>query len=532
MRKIIYIKIFFILSLIFPNVIFADEYDDNNYRPENSSINIEQSNLPIVFIDTRHGSDYPSIIHKDYDIVARMKIIMNKDGINFGDTIIYPNQTVNYEGWISIQYRGNTSFSASEKKPFNIKTLVTDNVNAKKQKVEIMGMPKDNKWTLLAPYNDRSLIRDVLMFQLARPYFDYVPRVRHCELILDGYYYGIYVMAEKPSKGKYRLNLDDPGDNGDELTGGYQLEVDRDDEQYYYRSKHIMKDKNGKPYIYNNSTVFQYKHPDYEEMTTEQVNYIQNQIDLMEQTLDSDDFTDSEKGYRKYLDHISFIDQQLSQEVSGNIDGYRLSTNIYKKRDSQDPRFKTTLWDFNLAFGNAMQMGGTKTDYWVYQNTYVSDYDYKVPFWWSRMMEDPAYVNDLKARWKQYREGSYSDKAIEHTIDSLVNHLKINGALERNNKVYNMFGDKWVWPVPNFETNNTYEKEINYLKTWLKERINWLDEQLEFQPEYTGIKTEIEKDDKQVIGYYNLQGKLLTKPQKGITIIRYKNRISSKIITK
>jgi hypothetical protein len=257
MRKNIYIKIFFILSLIFPNVIFADEYDDNNYRPENSSINIEQSNLPIVFIDTRHGSDYPNIIHKDYDIVARMKIIMNKDGINFGDTIIYPNQTVNYEGWISIQYRGNTSFSASEKKPFNIKTLVTDNVNAKKQKVEIMGMPKDNKWTLLAPYNDRSLIRDVLMFQLARPYFDYVPRVRHCELILDGYYYGIYVMAEKPSKGKYRLNLDDPGDNGDELTGGYQLEVDRDDEQYYYRSKHIMKDKNGKPYIYNNSTVFQ-----------------------------------------------------------------------------------------------------------------------------------------------------------------------------------------------------------------------------------------------------------------------------------
>ena len=132
MRKNIYIKIFFILSLIFPNVIFADEYDDNNYRPENSSINIEQSNLPIVFIDTRHGSDYPNIIHKDYDIVARMKIIMNKDGINFGDTIIYPNQTVNYEGWISIQYRGNTSFSASEKKPFNIKTLFTDNVNAKK----------------------------------------------------------------------------------------------------------------------------------------------------------------------------------------------------------------------------------------------------------------------------------------------------------------------------------------------------------------------------------------------------------------
>ena len=40
------------LMLLFINPLFADEYDDNNYRPENSSINIEQSNLPIVFIDT------------------------------------------------------------------------------------------------------------------------------------------------------------------------------------------------------------------------------------------------------------------------------------------------------------------------------------------------------------------------------------------------------------------------------------------------------------------------------------------------
>ena len=93
----------------------ADDYDPNNYRPEHSDVNINETNLPIVFIDTRHGSDQPNIIHKDYAIVARMKVIMNNNGINYGDTIAHPNQTVNYEGWISIRYRGNTSFSASEK---------------------------------------------------------------------------------------------------------------------------------------------------------------------------------------------------------------------------------------------------------------------------------------------------------------------------------------------------------------------------------------------------------------------------------
>ena len=521
--------IFFFIIVLIPTIIMADDYDPNNYRPEHSDVKINETNLPIVFIDTRHGSDQPNIIHKDYAIVARMKVIMNNNGINYGDTIAHPNQTVNYEGWISIRYRGNTSFSASEKKPFNIRTLSTDDINGKKKKVEMMGMPKDNKWTMLAPYNDRSMIRDVLMFQLARPYFDYVPRARHCEVILDGIYYGIYVMTEKPSSGKNRLNLDDPGESGDALTGGYQLEIDRDDEPQYFRSKHIMKDANGKPYTYNNTTVFQYKFPDYEEMMSEQIQYIQNQIDLMEKALESDDFTNPTTGYRHYLDAISFIDQQLSQEVSGNIDGYRLSTNIYKQRDSQNPLFKTTLWDFNLAFGNAMQMGGYLTNYWVYKNTYIPSYDYKVPFWWSRMMEDPTYVEQLKDRWRAYRTGSYSDTSLENTIDSLVNHLKMKGALERNNLAYTMFGGKYVWPVPNVDTVNTYEKEIDYLNSWLKQRIAWLDEQLEYD-NHSYIET-INNDVlvKDIIGYYTLQGIKLSKPINGINIVKYKNG-HSKII--
>lgn len=521
-----------LIMTIHPALLVADEYDPYNYRPNSSGIVIDGSNLPIVFIDTKCGSQQTNIIHKDYAIVARMKIINNTDGINYGDTLTHPNQTVDYEGWISIRYRGNTSFSASEKKPFNIRTLHTKDLNGKKEKVEIMGMPEDNKWVMLAPYNDRSMIRDVLMFQLARPYFDYVPRVRHCEMILDGYYYGIYVMAEKPSKGKYRLNLDDPGVSGDALTGGYQLEVDRDDEPHVYHSKYIMTDEDGNPYTYNNSIVFQYKHPDYEDMMPdhpEQLEYIQQQIDLMEASLAGSDFTDPDKGYRNYLDPISFIDQQLSQEVSANIDGYRLSTNIYKQRDSQNPLFRTTLWDFNLAFGNAMQMGGYLTDHWVYQNTYVPSYDYKVPFWWSRLMEDPLYVDQLKARWLQYRQEAYSDSHIEQTIDSLVNHLKVKGALTRNNQTYDMFGSKWVWPVPNFEKVNTYDKEISYLKSWLKERIAWMDQQLEFASFIDYNKIE---ERKEITGYYNIQGIKLNEPRKGIVIVRYNDGTSRKITIK
>ena len=509
----------------------ADDYDANNFRPENSSVKINQTNLPIVFIDTRHGDVSPNIIHKDYVIPARMKIISNEDGINYGDTLAHPDQTVDYDGWISIRYRGNTSFSASEKKPYAIRTLETDDVEGKKRKAAIMGMPKDNKWVMLAPYNDRSMIRDVMMFQLARPYFDYVPRAKHCEMVLDGIYYGVFVMCEKPSQGKHRLNLDDPGDSGDELTGGYHLEIDRDDEKYFFRSKHILKDKNGRAYTYNNRTVFQYKFPDYEDMTDTQRKYIQNQINLMDKSLESADFANPETGYRKYLDPISFIDQQLSQEVSGNIDGYRLSTNIYKQRDSQNPLIRTTLWDFNLGFGNAMQMHGTDTDYWVYENTYIPSNDYKVPFWWSRMMEDPAYVVQLKQRWTEYRQGAYSDKRLYATIDSLVNLLQDGGALDRNNTAYTMFGGKYVWPVPNVETVNTYDKEIAHIKEWLKARIAWLDEQLEF--DITGITIPNPGINKQISSFYSLSGvRLQQPPRKGTYIVRYSDGSSSVFITK
>ena len=510
----------------------ADNYDNNNYKPENVDVTIDETNLPIVFINTNS-----KIIHKDYRIAVRMKIINNPNGINYGDTITHSKQSVDYEGWIGIKYRGNSSFTESPKKPYGFKTYKTQDITGEKDKVSIMGIPADNDWILLAPYNDRSMIRDVLMFQLARPYFEFTPKARHCEVIVDGIYYGVYVMTERVSKSKNRLNLKDPGSNGDALTGGYQLEIDRNDENYWYTSKHYAVDSNGKTYSQYYKIHFLYKHPEYNDMMPdfpEQLEYIHNQIDLMEDVLASENFMDENNGYRKYLDPLSFIDQQLSQEFSNNIDGYRLSTNIYKHRDSVDPRFKTALWDFNIAFGNADYCGAYLTDFWSFQNTYLTATNayQKVPFWWMRLMEDPAYVIKLKNRWAQYREGFYSDQHINMTIDSLVNHLDIKGARKRNYQAWPLWNKK-VWPVPNYQSVNSWEKEIDYLKSWIKERVEWMDEQLDYVPDNKNIIDNITDNfNKKIIGYYDLQGKNLNKPQKGLIIIHYNDGSTSKILIK
>jgi len=141
-------------------------------------------------------------------------------------------------------------------------------------------MGKDNDWALLAPYSDKSMIRDILSFTLARPYFEYVPHTRLCEVILDETYYGVYIMSERVGKGKNRLNLPSPGTQGDALTGGYLLEVDRADETVYTSKHHPYKEYGVEAtdkYIY-----YQSKSMDWEEMTTEQRSYIEGRIDEME----------------------------------------------------------------------------------------------------------------------------------------------------------------------------------------------------------------------------------------------------------
>lgn len=513
---------FFLVLMVLATVTGnrAATSDPDNFPPP-VSIQLGETNLPIVFIDTRCEGSATHAIDRYDRIAVRMKIVSNADGINYGDTVAHPGQTVDYEGWTAIRYRGNTSFNYSPKKPYNFKTMKTSDVNGEKQNTELLGMPKDNTWVLLASYDDRSLLRDVLVFQLARPWFDYTPRCRYCELVLDGVYYGIYVLTENIRKGKNRLNLDNPGLTGDELTGGYILQIDRDDEPHF-TSKYKAIDSNGKTYSAHNEIFLQYKHPDYEDMLPAQVEYIQQSVGEMEDALAGESFTDAETGYRRHLDTMSFIDQQLSQEFSGNVDGYRLSTNIYKHRDSQDGRFKTALWDFNLAFSNSSTYNAVGTDFWRYQNNYLTNYNAynKVPFWWMRLMEDPAYVAQLKERWAQYRRANYTTEHIMATIDSITTLLSQDGALERNNTAWKMF------------KNSTYDMEIDRLKTWISDRTAWMDEQLDCDMNSVCMITTDNSFKKRIIGYYNIKGQKLSRPCKGLCIVCYADGTTREVVVR
>ena len=450
----------------------------DNYRPDNPNVKVTSTNLPLVWIDVDGA-----MIQRDERITGRMKIIHNGDRRrNYGDTTTHRGQHIDYEGYIGIRYRGNSSFAMSDKKPYSIHTMTgpLEQEGVKKQKVDILGMGKDNKWVLLAPYADRSMIRDLLTFTLARPWMEYTPEGKLVEVFIDGTYYGVYILCEAVSKGKTRLDLDDPGEEGDALTGGYLLEVDANEDGFFTSHYHpVFSD--GTP-IMDRYVYFQYKSPEIPDMTPAQINYINKRLDAMEDALASPDYLDPENGYRKYIDAQNFVDFQLFTELANNVDGYRLSGKFFKRRDSIDQRFKMVLWDLNLAYGACRYNDSYRTDTWMYKSndlTYSRGEVYLIPFWWQRVNTDPDYTAQLKARWKEFRRSNLSNDGIMNTIDSLAEVINRYGAEGRNNQAWPRW-NKWVWP--NYYTPKSYNDELNYLKQWITDRLAWMDQQLGYLP--------------------------------------------------
>ena len=65
------------------------------------------------------------------------------------------------------------------------------------------------------------------------------------------------------------------------------------------------------------------------------------------------------------------------------------------------------------------------------------------------------------------------------TVDSLAAVLTANGAVDRNSEAWPRWG-QYVWP--NDYIADDFADEVGHLKDWLVERIAWMDEKLDFDP--------------------------------------------------
>ena len=414
------------------------------------------TDLPLVMINTRGG-----VIANDPKITADLSIVYNGLGKRNKSTDV-ANE---FNGKAGIELRGQSS----QGQPLRSYDIELRDAAGLEVTTPLLGMPPESDWVLYAPYMDKTMMRNYLAYTLTREMGRWASRVRYVELILNNEYQGIYLLAEKIKRDSSRVNISKllPTDNtGIELTGGYIFSLDK--EPNGWLSSYPT------PGATNQARrQFSYVYPKVLDITTQQKNFIKQTVDDFESTLAGPNFQDPSFGVRKHADLNSFIDFLIMNELSRNIDGYRLSSYFHKNKNVGDGRIKAgPAWDFDLAFKNADYCEGSLISGWAYKFNSVCPGDGAglIPFWWDRLMLDTSFVSSLRCRWLDLRKTTLSDQRINNLIDSA--DILTTEARTRHFAKWNLNGNTWwrgINPI------RSYEEEKNTMKLWIKQRAEWID---------------------------------------------------------
>jgi len=415
---------------------------------------------------------------------------------------IYQEGEEMFNSQIGIEYRGSTSFRLSDKKSFGFETWDDDNNDVDKA---ILGFPQEEDWILQGHVFrasegiifDPTLLRHHVGYELYRMMGNYASRSQFVELTVNGDFLGTYLLMEKLKRDKNRIDIArlEPTENeGEDLTGGYILKIDKtsggdvapdqplayyennwaDDARYNadisFRSDYgvdgstlnfepFQEPYHPKQYL---ETYFLYTYPRADRITPQQRQYIQNYVHAFETALLTDELRGTERTYTDYVDLHSFADHFLLNELVGNVDAYRLST--YLVKDKGGKLQMGPVWDLNIGYNGQDRI--PVDDWMVNYNDYVPNDPWLVPFWWDRLLNDPVFVDILRARWTELRATVWTTPKVEGLVRQRANYLLDNGAIKRNY-------ERWS----GIEVD--YEGELEAMLAYLRDRLLWMDSAIE-----------------------------------------------------
>lgn len=394
------------------------------------------TNLPTVSIHTKDGVIPPD---KEHQIVSQLTIISD----NGTKLLSEPGTT---------RERGNAS-REFPKKPYRIKF---------DKKQHVLDAPaKAKKWTLINNYGDKTLMRNLLAFELSKRLgMPYTPYGTAVDVLLNGEYKGCYQLCDQIQVHKNRVNVTEmtPEDNdGIAVTGGYLVEVDAyaDRENSWFRS--------------NSRNPVTIKSPGEDSITVNQRNYIRAYFNQMENDLD------------RYVDKNTFLRHFLVGELSGNTDTY-WSLFMYKERDD-DIMYTGPVWDFDIAFDN---------DYRTYPVCNKSDYVYRSGGSCAgtmKQMVDILVLQNAESQaklleiWDQARRTNLTEESLVAFIDQLEADLDASQQL-----------NFMRWPILNTKVHmnpkawGSYKAEVENVRRFMKERLTWMDKRLGYTYVPNGIE--------------------------------------------
>lgn len=419
-----------LVLLLLPLSIFAQSFTD--------------SNLPIVVINTDGGVPIPD----EPKVLATMKIIWHQDGSrNYLSDINNP-EFLNYDGRIGIERRG-TSSQMPNKKPYGLTTLMSDDVT--NNNVSILGMPSENDWILNSLPFDQTGMRDVLSYELSEKLGQYASRRVYCEVVINGSYNGLYVFMEKIKVDKDRVNIQKMDENcytQPEVSGGYITKTD--------------KTTGGDPVAWTmqgygggwwpETADFIHHYPKPENINTSQHNYIKSVfMDLAEKAGNHN--VSIENGIPSIIDIPSFVDFMIIGEFASNVDVYAFSTFFHKDRKGK--LRAGPVWDYNLTYGHDEFGNRSRYDVWQFDND-----DNNGPKFWKDLFETIAFRCYFAKRW------------FEVTAEGMP--LNYNQISARMDELDQLIAEAVVRDNQRWGYMNQHAYEVQAMKTWIQQRINWL----------------------------------------------------------
>ena len=445
--------------------IKADSIENTTYKTTQSA------NIASVFFVSadpeKKGMDY---VHGSEDHSAKAKGMVYMYDENF--KLIYSGEVSALKG------RGNTTWSGSEKKPYQMKL---------EKKADLLNpaepSQKAKTWILLSNPFDPTLIKNSLVYSFAKEIgLENTPEGRAVDMYYDGTYRGSYYLCEKVEIGDNRVEIDDleeaveeanpdiddfddletaTGVNSlgkeysyvkgindpEDITGGYLLEIDN---IYYYKEKSWF----GLGFGYWTS-----KSPEYlsENMAKYISEYCQNTFDYI---------YNERKQYGEgsdvfnYIDKESFTKYLFTMEYFDNNDTWSSSTYVYKPK-GEDKLYAGPVWDCDAI----MQIKHAEKDPEGWNIHGLGRHLLALPEFREALKE--TYVNEIRPVMQDTllgdTDGTYL-KTYAHMKENLSASVAMNDLLW---DIDNLSGT--YFPDATIEEN--YESFYNLMK----QRAKWID---------------------------------------------------------
>ena len=387
--------------------------------------------LPALYINTAGGA---AVTSKEDYLRATLTVVGGK-----GDALS--------EVGLRIRGRGNSTWRFFDKKPYRLKL---------DSSADLLGLGKEKDFVLLANAGDPTMLHNYALFSLAELFGDTVTsKCVYVSLYLNGAYEGVYLLCEQNEVGKERVPIDDGASGAADV--GYLIEFGgnaADPPKYGFTLNPVT--VGGKTYAWRAGFTATVKSPDEKTITAAQKSYITDYVNRVNRAIFSGDYAT----FTTLCDVDSFVSALLANMLLLNND---MDYSLYFYKPAGEKLCFGPLWDADQAAGTSTKTG-TITEGWE-----VSRYDH----WFTALLRMPEFRTEVEKAWQTYRDeilllpDYFMVVAFDMIADIEANELRHAAAAS----------PYWRQCEEHFGYT-TYEEHLAFFRTWLTERIAWMDAEL------------------------------------------------------